>query len=170
MSQEKVLIQGLRELGYIDRQNIPPSSYRRAAGKVERLTALARRFVRLVKVQVMVVHATPVIPRAPKIPTTTIPIVMLGAAVRWGADSSRAWRAQLETSRVIQTSNRSLQGRDLNCSERLFQNSPAAFWPTVDPAYKLFVEEAQGAGEGLKIQIRPTVIDKVEEIEGASQQ
>ena len=83
--QEKVFIQGLRELGYIDGQNIT-IEYRRAAGKVERLPALAEELVRL-KVDVMVVHATPVI-QAAKNATTTIPIVML-AGCRSGGERIR---------------------------------------------------------------------------------
>ena len=70
-------MQGLRELGYIDGHNIT-IDYRWAAGNVDRLPALAEELVRL-KVDIILARSTPVV-QAAKNATTTIPIVMLGAA------------------------------------------------------------------------------------------
>jgi putative tryptophan/tyrosine transport system substrate-binding protein len=74
---EEAFLQGLRDLGYVEGQNIT-IEHRWAAGKVDRLPVLAEELVRL-KVDLIAVRATPVV-QAAKSATTTIPIVMLGAA------------------------------------------------------------------------------------------
>jgi len=65
--------QGLRELGYVEGQNIA-IEYRFAEGRPERLPALAAELVRL-KVDVIVTGAPPA-PQAAKQATSTIPIVV----------------------------------------------------------------------------------------------
>jgi len=64
---------GLRELGYVEGQNIA-IEYRWAEGRYERLPGLAAELVRL-RVDVIVTHSTPGT-RAAQQATTTIPIVM----------------------------------------------------------------------------------------------
>ena len=68
-------LQGLRELGYVDGQNVVVER-RSAYGEYDRLPALAAELVRL-KVDVLVVTATPGA-LAAKNATKTIPIVMVG--------------------------------------------------------------------------------------------
>src|SRR3989454_6335767 len=65
--------QGLRELGYVEGKNIV-IEWRSAEGKLDRLPALAAELVRL-KVDI-IVTAGPVLTRAAKEATSTIPIVM----------------------------------------------------------------------------------------------
>jgi putative tryptophan/tyrosine transport system substrate-binding protein len=65
--------QGLRELGYVEGQNVV-LEFRDAEGKAERLPDLAAELVRL-KVDVIVTSSTPAI-QAAKQATGTIPIVM----------------------------------------------------------------------------------------------
>lgn len=67
--------QGLRELGYVDGQNIA-IEFRWADGKYERLPGLAAELVRL-RVDIIVTYAPPAI-QAAKNATATIPIVMAG--------------------------------------------------------------------------------------------
>ncbi len=74
--------QGLRELGYVEGQNIV-FEYRCAEGRLERLPDLAAELVRL-KVDVIVAAATPAAVAA-KTATDTIPIVMVAAAIPSGA-------------------------------------------------------------------------------------
>jgi putative ABC transport system substrate-binding protein len=74
--------QGLRELGYIEKQNIAVE-YRFASGQVERLPELAAELVRL-KPDVIVTPATPPSLSA-KQATRTIPIVFAGIADPVGA-------------------------------------------------------------------------------------
>ena len=65
----------LRELGYIDGQNLS-TEYRYSEGKNDRLPELAAELVRL-KVDIIVTGGVPLI-RAARSATKTIPIVMLG--------------------------------------------------------------------------------------------
>ncbi len=71
----QAFVQGLRELGYVEGQNIV-IEYRWAEGKLERLPALVADLLRL-RVDVMVSSATPAI-RAAKEQTSAVPIVMAG--------------------------------------------------------------------------------------------
>ena len=68
----------LRELGYIEGQNIA-IEYRYAEGKIDRFTELAAELVRL-KVDIIVVAAGDAWVRAAMNATKTIPIVMVGTA------------------------------------------------------------------------------------------
>jgi putative ABC transport system substrate-binding protein len=67
----------LRELGYIERQNIA-IEYRYAEGKIDRLPELAADLVRL-KVDIIVVAGGATVIQPAKNATKTIPIVMTGA-------------------------------------------------------------------------------------------
>jgi len=71
--------QGLRELGYIEGQNLV-IEYRYAEGKAERYPDLAAELVRL-KVDVIVTSPSPNLIRAAQRTTRTIPIVMLATPV-----------------------------------------------------------------------------------------
>src|SRR5262245_65353908 len=83
------LLQGLRDLGYVEGKNIAIES-RPAQGKYDRLPYLAAELVR-VKVDVIVTYGTPAT-RAAKEATTTVPIVMVatGDPLRTGLVSSLA--------------------------------------------------------------------------------
>ena len=87
--------QGLRELGYVEGQNIAIES-RWAEGEYGRLPGLAAELVRL-KVDVIVTYAAPAI-QAAKRATGTIPIVMAGLLILSRAGSSPASRGQAGTS------------------------------------------------------------------------
>ncbi|MBI2088981.1 MAG: ABC transporter substrate-binding protein [Deltaproteobacteria bacterium] len=80
--------QGLRELGYVEGQDIV-IEWRHAEGRVERLPILATELIRL-KVDVIVTGGTPAL-LAAKDATTTIPIVLcIGDPVREGFVASLA--------------------------------------------------------------------------------
>ncbi|MBI2360431.1 MAG: ABC transporter substrate-binding protein [Deltaproteobacteria bacterium] len=84
----EALRQGLRELGYVEGQNIS-FEWRHSEGKVERLPALAAELVR-VKADVIVTGGTPALVAA-KDATRTIPIVLcIGDPVREGFVASLA--------------------------------------------------------------------------------
>jgi len=70
---------GLRELGYVEGQNIG-FEYRYAEGKLDRYTELAAGLVRL-KVDIIVVAGGSAMIRTAKNATKTIPIVLAGAAI-----------------------------------------------------------------------------------------
>ena len=77
-SPDEVFKQGLRDLGWIEGQNIT-IEYRWAAGNVDRLPALAEELVRL-KVDVIVAVGGGQVVRPAKKATSTIPIVMAAVA------------------------------------------------------------------------------------------
>ena len=77
--RSEVIRQALRELGYIEGQNIA-IEYRYAEGRVDRLPALASELVRL-KVDIIVVAGGGGLILAARNATKTIPIVMVGGGV-----------------------------------------------------------------------------------------
>jgi putative ABC transport system substrate-binding protein len=80
-------LQGLRDLGYVDGQNIVVE-YRWAEGRFERLPDLASELVRL-QVDSIVAEYTQA-SLAAKSATPTIPIIMVGVADPVGSASSQA--------------------------------------------------------------------------------
>jgi putative ABC transport system substrate-binding protein len=161
---ELIFLQSLRDLGYDEGRNIT-IVYRRAAGKVENLPQLAEELVRL-KVDLIVVRATPVV-QAAKNATTTIPIVMMGVGdpVRSGFVAS----LPRPGGNITGMSNMmpELAGKRLDLLREIRPKiSRLAFLAySPDPLHKVFVKDAQEVAERFKIQLRPVVIDKVEEIE-----
>jgi putative ABC transport system substrate-binding protein len=163
---ELIFLQTLRDLGYDEGRNIT-IEYRRAAGKVQNLPQLAEELVRL-KVDLIVVRATPVV-QAAKNATTTIPIVMMGVGdpLRSGfvASLARPGRNITGMSNMMPE----LAGKRLDLLREIRPKiSRLAFLAySPDPLHKVFVKDAQEAAERLKIQLRPAIIGKVEGIEAA---
>jgi len=77
-TRSEVIRQALRELGYVEGQNIA-IEYQYSEGKPDRAPELAAELVRL-KVDVIVVAGGDLVIRAAKDATQTIPIVMIGAS------------------------------------------------------------------------------------------
>jgi len=163
---EAAFIQGLRDLGYIDGQNIA-IEYRRAAGKVDRLPALAQELVQL-KVDLIVVRSTPVV-QAAKNTTRTIPIVMTSVADAVGSgfvDSLARPGGNITGMTNIMPE---LAGKRLELLREVIPKlSHVTFLAYArDPAHKLFVKEAQQAAERFGMKFQPLVITAPEEIESA---
>ena len=78
-TRSEAIRRALRELGYIEGQNIA-LEYRYAEGKVDRFPELAAELVRL-KVDIIVAAGTGTLVRAAKNATKTIPIVMVGPGI-----------------------------------------------------------------------------------------
>jgi putative tryptophan/tyrosine transport system substrate-binding protein len=78
-TRTKVFRQGLRELGYIEGQNIA-IEYRYAEGKLDRLPELAAELVRH-KLDTIVAAGGMTVVRAAKSATQTIPIIMAGSGI-----------------------------------------------------------------------------------------
>ena len=157
--------QGLRELGYIEGQNID-IVYRYTNGD-DQLPELAADLVRL-KVDVIVTSSTAAT-RAAKNATTTIPIVMAAASdpVGTGLVVSLARPGGNITGLSLMAPE--LAGKRLELlREVLPRVARVAFLASGrDPDGRLFVEEAQDAAERFGMQIQPLVIGGPEEIEGA---
>jgi len=162
----EVFVQGLRDLGWVDGQNIA-IEYRWAANKAENLPALADELVGL-KVDLIVAAATPAVSAA-KNATKTIPIVMTGVADAVGS----GFVASLAQpgGNITGSTNilPELAGKRLELLReilpKLSRVAFLAYGP--DPAHKLFVKQAQEAAQSFKLRFQPLVLAGVEEIDGA---
>ena len=95
--RDETFRKSLRELGYIEGQNIV-IEWRFAEEKPERLPTLAAELVAL-KVEVIVTYTTPAI-RVAKQSTTTIPILMANVGDPIAAGFVKAWPAPAAISPV----------------------------------------------------------------------
>ena len=96
------ILLALRELGYVEGQNIT-IEYRYADGKPDRRSALVAELVRL-RVDIIVITAGTSWIRAAKDATKTIPIVMAGeGSIQSGEASLKAWPGPEATSPGLQT-------------------------------------------------------------------
>jgi putative ABC transport system substrate-binding protein len=165
-AEDEVFKQGLRDLGWIEGQTLG-IEYRWAAGRVDRLPALAEELVRL-PVDLIVAWSTPAV-QAAKDATQTIPIVMT-----WVADPIRSgFVASLARpgGNITGTSNiqPELAGKKLELLRALLPNlSRVAFLAHGgDPAHPVFLQEAQDAARQFGMQLQPVVIGSLEELESA---
>jgi putative ABC transport system substrate-binding protein len=143
--------QGLRELGYVEGQNIK-IEYRLAEGKTERLPSLAADLVRL-KVDVIVAGSQGAV--AAKQATTAIPIVMpiITDPVRLGLVASLARPGGNVTG--LATQNEELPGKWLQLvKETLPKASRVAvlFHPTYDGGVQLRASEVAARALGILLQ------------------
>ena len=164
--QEEEFLQGLRDLGYVDGKNII-IEYRWAAGKADRLPALAEELVRL-KVDLIAARTTPAV-QAAKNATTSIPIVILSSAdpVRTGFVASLARPGGNITG--MSSIMPELAGKRLELLKevvpKLSRVAFLAYGP--DPAHKLFVKDTEDAARQFKMSFQPLIIGAPEGIEGA---
>ena len=136
--------QGLRDLGYVEGQNIF-IEYRYAEGTYERLPALAAELVRL-KVNVIVSHSTPG-PSAAKQATSTIPIVMTSAGdpVGSGLVSSMAQPGGNITGLSLMAPE--LGGKRLQLLKQFLPglSRVAVLWNATNPYATMVAREAEAA-------------------------
>jgi len=144
---------GLRELGYVEGQNIF-LEYRWAEGRYERLPDLAAELVRL-KVDVFFTTGTPAT-NAAKHATKTIPIVFVNVSdpVASGLVASLARPGGNITGLTNISSD--LSGKQL---ELLKESVPGAtrvavLWNPANPAAALQLKETEAAARSLKVQLQ----------------
>ena len=156
--------QGLRELGYVEGQNIVLEP-RWADGRYERLPELAAELVRL-KVDIIVSAATPA-SRAAKAATSTIPIVIVGIGepVKAGLVADLARPGGNMTGLSLLTAE--LSGKRLQLLAELVGNVPrvAVLMNPDNPTYTVFLEETRDAAQVSGIQIQPLEARNPSEIE-----
>jgi putative tryptophan/tyrosine transport system substrate-binding protein len=159
-------LQGLRDLGYIEGQNIA-IEYRWAAGKVDDFSSLAEELLRL-KVDIIVASSTPAT-QAAKNATRTIPIVMLGAADPVGTGLIESLAQPGGNITGISGIMPELAGKRLELLRDILPKlSRVAFLAHGgDPAHNLFVKEAKDAAEKFGIKIQQLVIGGPEEFQSA---
>jgi len=164
-TREGAFQESLRKLGYVEGQNIT-IEYRYAEEKLDRLPDLVAALVHS-KVDVIVAVSTPAI-EAAKNATKTIPIIMAGVSdpVETGFVASLARPGGNVTGLSLQSPE--LSGKRLELLKEVIPKlSRVAFLVhRQDPGHRLFVKEAQDAGQSLGMQIQPLAVAGFEEIEG----
>jgi ABC-type uncharacterized transport system substrate-binding protein len=143
--------QGLRELGYVEGQDIIVE-YRWTEGRTERLPSLAAELVRL-KVDVIVASSQGAV--AAKQATTTIPIVMpiITDPVRLGLVATLAKPGGNATG--FATQNDELPGKWMELVKETLPNASrvaALFHPTYDGGVQLKASEAAARSLGVHLQ------------------
>jgi putative ABC transport system substrate-binding protein len=164
-TREGAFQESLRKLGYVEGQSIT-IEYRYAEERLDRLPDLAAELVHS-KVDVIVAVSTPAI-EAAKNATNTIPIIMAGVSdpVGTGFVASLARPGDNITGLSLQSPE--LSGKRLELLKEVIPKlSRVAFLVhRQDPGHRLFVKEAQDAGQSLGMQIQPLAVAGFEEIEG----
>jgi len=145
--------QGLRDLGYVEGQNIV-IEYRWAEGKAERLRDLAAELVSL-KVDVIVASGTPG-PLAAKNATKTIPIVMASAGdpVATGLVAGLARPGGNVTG--LSTLTPELGAKRLQLVKEVLPgvSRVAVLWNAANPYTVLLVKETEAAARTLGVQVQ----------------
>ena len=160
--------QGLRDLGYVEGQNIAVE-YRWAEEKLERLSDLAAELVRL-KVEVMLAGSTPSV-RAAQKATKTTPIVMAAGIdpVEAGVIQSFARPGGNVTGLTIMSPE--LSGKRL---ELLKETIPgisrvAVLWISTNPVTAPQMRETKAAAQALGLELQPLDVRDPKQFDSAFQ-
>ena len=157
--------QGLRELGYVEGQNIV-IEYRFAEGKLGRLPGLAAELLRL-NVDVIFTYSTPAVQVVKKV-TTTIPVVMVsGDPVREGVVASLARPGGNITGLANLTPE--LVGKRLELLKEIVPqiSRVAIIWNPDDPGSGLRMRETEAAARALGIKIQSLEVRGSNDLEKA---
>jgi putative tryptophan/tyrosine transport system substrate-binding protein len=157
---------GLRELGYVEGQNIA-IDFRLADGKQELLPELAADLVRL-PVNMMLASSTPAA-RAAKQATSTIPVIIVavGDPVGTGLVSSLARPGGNITG--LATLIPELSAKRLELLKETFPNISrvAVLYNPANPAKERDWHETLGAARALGMELLPFEVRKADDFEGA---
>lgn len=158
--------EGLRELGYIDGQNIQ-IEFRSAEGKLNLLPELAAELVRL-KVDIIIASETPSV-QAAKRATNEIPIIMApsGDPVGTGLIASLARPGGNVTG--LSAAAAELAGKSLELIREILPSARrvAALADPTNPFTKPFLEQIQLAGRTMGIEIEVVIVRGTEEFDAA---
>jgi putative ABC transport system substrate-binding protein len=158
--------QGLRELGYVERQNIR-FEFRSAQGQADRLPELAAELVRL-KVDVIVTWFTPPT-QAAKQATHEIPIVMADTGDPIGTGLVASLPRPGGNVTGIASVSSELAGKSVQLIRDMLPSAHrvAALANATDPFAKPFLEQIKLGGEATGTTINPVSISNSEELEAA---
>ncbi|HEV3028528.1 MAG TPA: ABC transporter substrate-binding protein, partial [Planctomycetota bacterium] len=158
--------QGLRELGYVEGQNVV-LEYRFAEGRAERLPDFAAELVRL-RMDVIVAGGTPA-PLAAKHATGTIPIVMSSAGdpVGTGLVASLAKPGGNVTGLSLRSPE--LTGKRLQLTKEVVPglSRVAVLWNAANPIAALVVRETEDAARTLGVQVQSLEVRGPDDFENA---
>jgi putative ABC transport system substrate-binding protein len=164
--REKALVEGLRELGWVEGKNIK-IDFRFGNNDVARLRELAKELAAS-KVEIIVAWGTPAIAAA-KAATTTIPIVMGSSADPLASGFVPTLARPGGNITGMSFMMPGLAGKRLELLKEVLPGASkiAYLLYADDPAHKLFLSEAEQAGVRAGVQIHPLILKKVEEIPAA---
>ena len=161
--------QGLRELGYVNGQNIV-IEYRYAEGQFDQLPALAAELVRL-KVDLIVAAGGIQAIRPAKNATSTIPIVMTGTTdpVASGLVASLARPAGNITG--VTLGGPELYGKRLELLKEIVPrvSRVAVFLNPTSPAEPLWLKDMHASAQALGLRIQSFEVRRSNDLEGAFQ-
>jgi putative ABC transport system substrate-binding protein len=159
---------GLRDLGYVEGQNIA-LAYRWSEGRDERFADLAADLVRL-DVAVVVTSGTPAV-RAAKAATSTIPIVMAfaGDPVGIGVVASLARPGANVTGLSLLDADLDAKRMELLKEAVPGLTRAAIFWSANDPGMTLAVNRVEGAARALGLTLQSLAVQEPGEFPGAFQ-
>ena len=162
----KALLQGLRELGYVEGQNLV-IEYRYAEGKAERLPDLAAELVSL-KVDIIVAGGTPP-PLAAKRATTTIPIVMTSAGDPVGSGLVASLAKPGGNVTGLSTFTRDLAAKRLQLLKEVVPviSRVAVLWNAANPYAVLNMRETEAAARTLGLQVQSLEVRGPDDFEKA---
>jgi putative ABC transport system substrate-binding protein len=157
---------GLRELGYIEGQNIA-IEYRFARGQVERFPELAAELVRL-KMDVIVAPATPQA-LAAKRATSTIPIVFAVVADAVGAGLIANFARPGGNITGLTSSSAELGGKRLELLKQVARKASrvAVLYNPVDRSNVLVLKQLQESAPTLGLTLQPLEVREPGEFESA---
>jgi putative ABC transport system substrate-binding protein len=158
--------QGLRELGYVEGQNITVE-YRFASGQIERLPELAAELVRL-KPDVIVTPGTPA-SLAAKQATRTIPIVFAGVADAVGAGLIGSLARPGGNVTGLTSVSAELGGKRLEILKNVAPKASrvAVLYNPADRSNVLLLKELQEAAPALGLALQPLEVRGATEFEAA---
>src|SRR5690242_12167229 len=158
--------QGLRELGYIEGQNIVVE-YRFASGRIERYPGLAADLVRL-KVDVIVDPATPQA-LAAKRATSSIPIVFVLVADAVGAGLITNFARPGGNITGLTSSSAELGGKRLGLLKEMVPRASrvAVLYNPTDRSNVLILKELQESAPSLALRLQPAEVREAREFEDA---
>ena len=158
--------QGLRDLGYIEGQNIR-FEFRSAEGHIDRLPELAAQLVRL-KVDVIVTWFTPTAVAAAKA-TREIPIVMAETGDPIGTGLVKSLSRPGGNVTGIASVTAELAGKSVQLIRDMLPSARrvTVLANAIDPFSKPFLEQIQLGGEATGTAINPIRISNNEEFESA---
>jgi len=156
---------GLRELGYVEGQNIT-IEYRWAEGKLERLPDLVADLIRL-KVDVIVSSTSPAI-RAAKQQTSTIPIVMAGVTDPVGAGFVASLARPGGNVTGLSMLATELSGKRLDLLKEMLPNLSrvAVVWNPTHPGQALALKDTQVVAQALGVTLMSMEVRTREDFEG----
>jgi putative ABC transport system substrate-binding protein len=164
--QLRPLLEGLRELGYVEGQNIV-IEYRFAQGKEERLADLATELLRK-KVDVIIATSTPAAQAAKK-STVTIPIVMtfVGDPVVSGLVASLAQPGGNITGLSLLAPE--LNGKRLELLKEACPRASliAVLWNPASSASELWLKEIEVAARALGVRLQPLEVRDTKDFDDA---